>query len=240
MLPEQRVRLWLIDVAWEYNNRHATRRDNPTKTPKFGIGANGNYSTGCIEETDLLDLCPMIRMLSARDAYMCLWATAPRLDMALKFMKYCGFHYTTVLFNWVKTTKHGKYFAGPGKYTLSNTEFVLLGRLNHKFSPMNPGSDLGVKLDPCWHSTAKGCYKPKQIVAVPHPRDERNKIIHSRKPIEVHEELEKWLFPYMREQDVACELFATEQRPGWACLGHALNGRLLGDELFEAVLAGQT
>lgn len=211
-----KTRLWLCDNPWAYNDRKVTRKDNPGKKAKFGIGVQRRYSAGTMSNLDLACLGPDISFLSTPDAYMLMWAVMPLLDTAMATMDAWGFDYVTTPFTWVKTTKNGKLFKGPGAYTLSNTEVILLGRKK--------------KAKRLWHSNAKGCYKPCSVIMEPHPRGEDGKIIHSRKPEIFHQELEKWLFPYLGEFE-ATELFATQRREGWNCLGHALTGTMIDEDL---------
>ena len=212
-----KTRLWLADCPWNFNDRKVTRKDNPGKKPKFGIGVQRRYSAGTMSNADLACLGPNISSQSTPDAYLLMWAVMPLLDVALATMDAWGFDYKTTPFTWVKTTKNGKLFKGPGAYTLSNTEVILLGRRK------------GAKR--LWHSNAKGCYKPCSVIMEPHPRGADGKIIHSRKPEIFHQEIEKWLFPYLGDDMMAVELFATQRREGWTCLGHALTGTMIQDDL---------
>lgn len=211
-----KTRLWYADCPWQFADRKVTRKDNPQKKPKFGIGVQRRYSAGTMKTADLAALGPSIGELSTSDAYLLMWAVMPLLDTALYVMDQWGFDYKTTAFTWIKTTKNGKIFAGPGAYTLSNTEVVLLGRRK--------------KAKGLWHDNSKGCYKAHSVVLEPHPRGDDGKIIHSRKPEIFHKEIEKWLFPYLGEYQ-ATELFATQQREGWNCLGHALTGTLIHEDL---------
>lgn len=216
-----KTRLWLADPPWLYNDRKLERKDNPGKKAKFGIGVERRYSAGTMKTADLAALGPQIQHLSSPDAYMLMWAVMPLLDVAMTVMDAWGYDYITTPFTWVKTTKNGKLFKGPGAYTLSNTEVILLGRRK------------GAKR--LWHSNAKGCYKPCSVVMEPHPRGDDGKIIHSRKPEIFHREIEKWLFPYLGEDMRAVELFATQRREGWTCLGHALTSTMIQDDLQKLI-----
>lgn len=217
-------RLILADCPWAYNSRRGTRRDNPAKKCCLGIGLEHKYSTGTMSTNNLCNLGSLISEIATNDAYLFMWATCPRLTDAILVMESWGFEYITVVFNWIKTnSKSGSYFAGPGAYSLSNMEPVLLGRKKNK---------------PCWHSNTKGCYKPYQIIAEPHPRNELGKIIHSRKPDKIHEELETWLDPYLDGYS-KLELFATKPREGWTCLGHAISGKKIDQELQELIVSSR-
>ena len=217
---QQKYRVILADVPWEYANRFAERKDNPHKKNRFGIGVASRYSKGVEKDEYLKALGEKIKAVSSKDAYLFFWATCPRLDDAFEIMNSWGFEFVTVAFNWVKTNKKsGTTFKGPGFYSFSNCELVLLGKK---------------KGQPCWNKNAKGCYKPEQTILEPHPRNQQGKIIHSRKPERVHQELEKWLTPYIGGEGFL-ELFATQQRPGWTCLGHALSGNTLDVDLDQII-----
>ena len=54
-----------------------------------------------------------------KNAVLFLWVTCPQLPEAFKVMKAWGFEYKTVAFVWDKMVHN------PGRYTLSQTEFVL-------------------------------------------------------------------------------------------------------------------
>lgn len=126
-------------------------------------------------------MAPLVRGLADKDAALLMWATGPRLDFAIRLMEAWGFDYSTIAYLWVKTTKAAeqefrspKLLAswddftallpakGPGSYTQSNVEPVLLGRR---------GKSLAVKRLP--HS---------QVIFA--PRGE-----HSRKPDIVRERI---------------------------------------------------
>ena len=206
----------LVDDPWKHNDRREFRRDNPERKSRFGIGVQRRYTAGTMSYENLVDVTPFLEPHLRKDAYLFMWATCPLLPQAVQLMAARGFIYKTVCFVWVKNTVNGKLFFGPGKYTGSNVELLLLGR------------KAGQK---CWHSTAKGCYKPPQVVFAPQPRDENKKIIHSRKPEIFQDLIEDWLGPY--RTGGMLELFATRERPGWACLGHSLSGNDIRHDLNE-------
>ena len=195
-------RIILADPPWAYNNRRATRLDNPGKVPKFGIGAAGKYGRGCMSHQDLVDMGELVHGVSTDDAYLFLWATCPRLPDAIALYEAWGFVFATVAFVWEKLYPNGTTFRGPGAYTPSNVELILVGRKSR-----------------LWHG--KTGSKPAQVIRVPHPRNEAGKIIHSRKPGVFQDQIEAWLGPWIGDGKYL-ELFATKQRPGWACLGDEL------------------
>lgn len=216
-------RLIVADPAWPYNDRREVRRDNPSRKPTFGVGVERRYSAGTMTIADLCDLGPFVGRVAAPDAYLLMWATCPLLPQAFEVMAAWGFRYVTIDKVWIKVYP-GLFarawftladlarmlFRGPGYYTPSNVELVLLG----------------VRGKP-WHSTQGS--KPGQVFHLPHPRQD-GKIIHSRKPPEFQDAWEAWLGPHL-DGAGKLELFATQPRPGWTCLGHAVTGRDLFEDL---------
>lgn len=215
-----KYRVILADPPWFFNDRKAVRRDNPQRKPKSGIGAHRRYSAGTQKTPDICAIGPDVQRVAAPDAYLFCWTTNAHLPDALQVISAWGFVYSKcIAFAWVKTNPvAGTPFYGPGYYTAGNVELCLLAR---------------PKGAPCWHP-AEG-YKPSQIVMAPQVRDDRGKVIHSRKPAEVHERLEIWLGSDMAGHGFL-ELYATQHRPGWTCLGHALSGNDIRDDLRRLAL----
>ena len=108
------------DPPWIYNSRKAggERRDRT----KFGGGASKHYNLMSIP-----DICALpVASMSAPNSALFMWATMPHLPNAFRVMDAWGFRYVTTAFVWVKTTSKGWAY-GPGYYTASNAEIVLLG-----------------------------------------------------------------------------------------------------------------
>jgi N6-adenosine-specific RNA methylase IME4 len=210
----ERYRVLYVDPPWFYADRKKERKDNAAGETRFGIGAQGHYSAGCMTDRDLLEMAPLIQAVTLPDAYMFMWATSPRLDFAIQLGEAWGFRYITQAFVWVKTTSVQMLpFFGAGAYTGSNVEPVLLFRR-------------GSKSTRCWHPNGGGAFKPPQVLLACHPRDQRGKKIHSRKPAQIQEWLEQWLGDVPR-----AELFATVSRHGWRSLGHALSGMDIREQM---------
>lgn len=98
------------------------------KTPLIDRGAartvEKEYPTMQPEEIKAL---PILRLAKPRCALF-MWATSPKLPLALEVMKAWGFHYKSVAFLWIKTNRRADtFFTGMGFYTRQNAEFVLLG-----------------------------------------------------------------------------------------------------------------
>jgi N6-adenosine-specific RNA methylase IME4 len=66
--------------------------------------------------------------VTAKDACLFLWATAPKMEDAFQVLKAWGFRFSTIAFVWAKQNPNGMSFkCGMGYWTRSSTEFVLLG-----------------------------------------------------------------------------------------------------------------
>jgi N6-adenosine-specific RNA methylase IME4 len=114
----------LADPPWYYNNRK-TGGERSNKT-KFGGGAMKHYPL--MKDAELLEMAPFVDTLAADNCALFMWATMPRLDFGIELLKGGGFRYATTAFTWVKPNRTTPgYFGGPGSYTASNAEVVLLG-----------------------------------------------------------------------------------------------------------------
>lgn len=121
----------LSDPAWWYNSRK-TGGERKDKT-KFGGGAQKHYEL--IPDPKMRELHERIGLIADKNCAMFMWATMPRLDFALECMALAGFKYRTTAFVWHKVNKNkNSLFYGPGFYTASNTEVVLLG-IKGRMSP---------------------------------------------------------------------------------------------------------
>ena len=195
----------LADPPWSYSNKRSSRSDGGKR--RLGIGVADRYSRGVMSVDELSSL--PVGDVAADNAYLFLWSTWPMLPDALSVMGRWGFRYVSLAFVWVKTTKNGHWFYGPGRYVPSNSEPCLLG----------------VRGKPITSNTG---WKPSQVVAEPHPR-RHGKIIHSRKPESVQERIENWCGPGL-------ELFATQVRSGWTTLGFDVTGHDIREDLHDEIL----
>lgn len=153
------------DPPWAYNARNNT-------ATRFGGGAMRHYETMSTEE-----ICAMgeeVKSISSPDSLLFLWSTAPKLPDALRVMESWGFKFATVGFVWIKMTQMWTIFAGPGNYTASNAEFVLIGRR---------GSMLRIARR----------LVPSVVMSV----RER----HSQKPVEVARRIDE-MYPYARKLEM--------------------------------------
>jgi N6-adenosine-specific RNA methylase IME4 len=117
------------DPPWEYDDKSLNRG-----------GAERHYKT-----MSLNDICNLpIKNITNNDSTLFMWATWPKLEESFKVIESWGFNYKTAAFVWVKANK--RYdpeqiqlfekeiiddkgiddYLGMGRWTRSNTEFVLL------------------------------------------------------------------------------------------------------------------
>ncbi len=114
----------LADPPWWYNNRK-TGGERKNKT-KFGGGARKHYPL--MKDEELLAMASQVEAIADKNCIFFLWCTGPRLDFAITLLQHWGFRYCTIGFTWIKLNKTGtKPIYGPGYYTASNTELVLIG-----------------------------------------------------------------------------------------------------------------
>ncbi len=150
----------LADPPWSYSN-NKTGGERCKQNGEKG-GARKHYQL--MKDPELLAMRPYIDSISDKNCALFLWVTMPRLDFGIELLKGWGFRYVTNAFTWVKTVgDESAFIYGPGYYTASNTEIVLLG--------------------------VKGKMKPERRMVpsiIMTPRME-----HSRKPEEVHRRIEE-------------------------------------------------
>lgn len=102
-----------LDPPWHYNDKASAGKR----------GAVYNYQV--MTDGEIVNL--PVGDLAKENSYLFLWATCPKLDIALSVMSNWGFTYKTVAFVWVKTTKNNKLFWGMGNWSRANSELCLLG-----------------------------------------------------------------------------------------------------------------
>lgn len=204
-------RVVLADPPWEFRNRHEVRKDG--KKTRFGIGVAARYSAGVMNVEAIANL--PVGDVCTPDALLFIWGTWPTIHDCLRVVDGWGFHYGTCAFMWEKLYSNGDSFAGAGRYTFSNTEFVLVARR---------GS--------LWHP--REGRKPRQVHRCEHPKAD-GKIIHSRKPYYFADQIQEWLGPHVHAGGFL-ELFATEKREGWYCVGHEIDRRDIRHVLPEMAL----
>jgi N6-adenosine-specific RNA methylase IME4 len=134
-----------------------------------------------------------VREIMAKRAALFLWATGPRLHLAIDLLREWRLHFRGVLYVWVKTNRQGKIICGQGvppTFTKPTTEFVLAATTMPTGRPF-PLLDLA------------------QAQVVLHPREE-----HSRKPSVFRTMIERLCGDRSK-----IELFAREPARGWTSWG---------------------
>lgn len=111
----------VADPPWFYNQR-PTHQESKTK---FGGGAHGTYQL--MKDQDILELGSLVKPVADENCALFMWATMPRLDLGIDVVKAWGFRYVTTAFVWIKTNRDGSPATGPGYYSASNAEVLLLG-----------------------------------------------------------------------------------------------------------------
>lgn len=134
-----------------------------------------------------------VRDLFASEGAAFVWATCPRLDIAIETIKAWRLHYRGVAFVWVKTRKDGAIINGQGippTATKPTTELCLLATTCKRGRPFPIESS-----------------KVPQVILAPRGA-------HSEKPREVHDRIVEVYGDRPR-----VELFARRSAPGWVVWG---------------------
>ena len=120
-LPHEKYDVIYADPPWDYGGK---MQYDKSSVKAFNVGfernvfisaANFKYPTLKLKELKELD----VNSISAADCILFMWATGPQLANAIELGEAWGFEYKTVAFVWDKRAHN------PGRYTLSQTEFVL-------------------------------------------------------------------------------------------------------------------
>lgn len=198
-----KFRILLADPPWAFNSRA------PNSESRFGGGAAGHYPVMSVAEICALN----VRALAADRSVCCMWVTGSHMEAGYKVLRSWGFKPVKPIFVWVKTTPKGKLYMGPGYYTASNAEYILLGTRGQP-----------------WHANRKTVGGPglavPEVVMAPHPREMRQHpktgklqefIKHSAKPPIFRDHIVRLFGDLPR-----VELFARETAPGWVAIGNQL------------------
>lgn len=184
MSKQQKYDVVLADPPWEYYGQQ----------DKWGAAAKF-YET--MSDQDILDFPLESYLKDTGVAFV--WATSPRLDMAIDLLKARGLYYRGVAFVWIKTKKDGTPIKAQGvrpSIVKPLTEFVLAASKVKIGRPMQISSE----------SVVQTVFAPKRE--------------HSRKPDEVQDRIDE-LYPKASK----IELFARYARNGWDSWGdEAKNG----------------
>lgn len=167
-LPNKKYQVIYADPPWDYGGKmqydKTTIKDENIGFEKkiFISSASFKYPTLKMKQLKQLD----INSIAADDCILFLWTTGPQLANAIELGKAWGFEYKTVAFVWDKMVHN------PGRYTLSQTEFVLAFKKGKIPTP-------------------RGARNIRQLLSV-----HRGK--HSEKPINVIDGITK-MFPFQEK-----------------------------------------
>lgn len=163
-LPNKKYDIIYADPPWDYGGKMQYDKSSMKdvnvgfKKDIFISSASFKYPTLKLKELKNLS----ISSICNDNCILFMWTTGPQFANAIELGQAWGFEYKTVAFVWDKQVHN------PGRYTLSQTEFVLAFKKGKFPSP-------------------RGARNVKQLISV-------HRDIHSAKPFEVIEGITK-MFP---------------------------------------------
>ncbi len=120
-LPCAKYDVIYADPPWDYGGKMQYDKSN-IKSINIGFeknvfisAADFKYPTLKLQDLKQLD----VKAISADDCILFMWTTGPQFANSIELGQAWGFEYKTVAFVWDKQVHN------PGRYTLSQTEFVL-------------------------------------------------------------------------------------------------------------------
>lgn len=163
-LPEKKYQVIYADPPWDYGGK---MQYDKTSIKSINIGfekkifissATFKYPTLKLKQLKELN----VQSIADDNCILFMWTTGPQFAHAIELGTFWGFEYKTVAFVW------DKMIHNPGRYTLSQTEFVLAFKKGKFPQP-------------------RGARNIKQMIATPRGK-------HSEKPLEVIDGITK-MFP---------------------------------------------
>ena len=120
-LPSDKYDVIYADPPWDYGGKMQYDKSS-IKTLNIGFERNvfisaANFKYPTLKLKELKKLC--VSSISADDCILFMWTTGPQFANSIELGQTWGFEYKTVAFVWDKQVHN------PGRYTLSQTEFVL-------------------------------------------------------------------------------------------------------------------
>lgn len=120
-LPEKKYQVIYADPPWDYGgkmqyDKTCIKSENREFERNIFISsASFKYPTVKLNDLKKLD----VPSIAAEDCLLFMWTTGPQFANSIELGENWGFEYKTVAFVWDKQVHN------PGRYTLSQTEFVL-------------------------------------------------------------------------------------------------------------------
>lgn len=121
LLPEKKYQVIYADPPWDYGGKMQYDK-TCIKSENIGFEKNVFISSASFKypTVKLNDLKKLnIPSIAAEDCILFMWTTGPQFANSIELGESWGFEYKTVAFVWDKQVHN------PGRYTLSQTEFVL-------------------------------------------------------------------------------------------------------------------
>ena len=120
-LPNKKYSVIYADPPWDYGGKMQYDKSS-IKTINTGFeknvfisAANFKYPTVKLNDLKMLE----VQSITEDDCILFMWTTGPQMSNSIELGEAWGFEYKTVAFVWDKQVHN------PGRYTLSQTEFVL-------------------------------------------------------------------------------------------------------------------
>lgn len=169
--------------------------------PPWDYYGDPNKSQAAGKHYDLMTFTQLaqmpVRSIMAKRSVLLLWATCPKLDVAIDLIRAWGLTYRGVFHNWIKTTRDGKIIHGQGarpSFVKPTSELLLVA------STVPQGRTLPI------FDEGMG-----QVIPEPRPGN-----IHSRKPEVCRDNIERLFGTEVRK----IELFARTIHPRWDSWGN--------------------
>ena len=120
-LPNEKYQVIYADPPWDYGGKmqydKSTIKSENEGFEKDIFISSASFKYPTVKLKDLMEL--KVESIAADDCILFMWTTGPQFANAIKLGEAWGFEYKTVAFVWDKMVHN------PGRYTLSQTEFVL-------------------------------------------------------------------------------------------------------------------
>lgn len=167
-LPKKKYQVIYADPPWDYSGKmqydKSTIKSENEGFEKDIFISSASFKYPTVKLKDLMTLD--VNSIAAEDCILFMWTTGPQMANSIKLGEAWGFEYKTVAFVWDKMVHN------PGRYTLSQTEFVLAFKKGR-------------------FPTPRGARNVRQMIKAHRGR-------HSEKPLEVIDGITK-MFPYQEK-----------------------------------------